>query len=153
MDQAERTMAEQIFNVASIAMAEKGELAPMYFIILGGMMNPLVGAPDMPYQDLAAAAVNVAHETDADAIILICEQTALQFDKNDPDMKDYLDGIRRPSESPKAEDYLTLIYMSKDGQAESLIAKIHKSLNGIRHIKDDPKWIVDAATNIITPWA
>jgi hypothetical protein len=42
--------------------------------------------------------------------------------------------------------------MSKNGNASSLIAKIHTSLNGIRHVKEN-KWVDDTVTNMITPWA
>lgn len=152
MNEDLKQMAEDVFNATSFVLTEKGEIPPIYFIIKDGMMNPIVGSPGMTYNKLAATAVNIAHEWGAEAIIMIYEQTGLKIYKDNPEYQDYLDGIKRPSEASNSEDYLTLIYMSKEGQAESLVAKIEKTMNGIRYIKEDPTWMDKTVTNMITPW-
>ncbi len=152
MNQEMIEMAEEVFNTTSIVLSDQGQISPIFFIIKDGKMNPLVGAPEMDMQKVASIAVNVAHETDAEAIILVCEQMMISMKRDSPELKDYLDGTKRPSESKKAEEYLTLVYMSKTGDSSSLIAKIHHSLNGIRFVRDN-QWIENSVTNIITPWA
>lgn len=152
MNQKEREMAEELFNTTSLVLSDKGEISPIFFIVKDKGLNPLVGAPGMTMQELSTTAVNVAHEMDAEAIILICEQWMVQMRKDDENLKGYLDGSKRPSEHPSSEAYLTLIYMSKIGEAESLIGKVHLSPNGVRFTREI-QWIDDAVTNIITPWA
>ena len=154
MDEDERQMAKELFDTASMLIAENGErgIPPMYFIVKDKQMNPLVGAPGVTYQELAGSAVNVAHEWDADAIMLVCEQHMLSMHKDSAEIKEYLDGIKKPSESPDSKPYLTLIYMSKFGDAESLIGEIVQALNGVRYVPES-NWIAESATNMITPWA
>lgn len=143
---------EEIFNIASITLAEKGELAPMYFVITGDEeLIPLIGQ-GVDLDELAAAAVHTAHETNADAIILLCEQTMVSLRKDDPELQDYIDGKKRPSEAKNKEDYLTLTHMTKDGETDSIVAKIIMSPNGVRYV-NEYKWISEAVTNMITPWA
>ncbi len=152
MNKEDVEIAEDLFNTTSIILAEKGQISPIYFIIKDNMLNPVVGYPDITIQHLANLTVDLAHNTDAEAVIFICEQYMVKMDKNSKELKDYLDGSKRPSESPNAESYLTLTYMTKYGVTDSLIAKIHISTNGIRYIKES-NWINNTATNMITPWA
>ena len=152
MDQEEKEMSEEVFNTVSLVLADKGRVTPMYLIVKDKMMNPVVGHPGVTTQQLASSAVNVAHEINADAIVLVCEQWMVKMKKGTKEAQDYLDGTKRPSESPDAKSYLTLTYMDKNGKASSLIGKIHTSLNGVNFIRDS-EWIDDTATNMITPWA
>ena len=152
MNQKDKEMSEEVFNGASMVLAEEGRVSPMYFIVKERMMNPVVPYPGITVQQLANAAVNMAHEYNADAIVLICEQWMVEMKKGSKEAQDYLDGTKKPSESPDAESYLTLTYMDKTGDAESLIGKIRKSPNGVNFIRDS-KWISETATNMITPWA
>jgi len=155
MDNEERKMAEEIFNTTSMLLAEAKDdrgIPPTYFIVKDKMMTPLIGAPDITHGHLAGTAVNVAHEWDADAVILICEQYMITMHKDDAEIQDYMDGTKRPSESPDAKPFLTLIYMNKIGESESFVGEIIKSLNGVRYVPD-PYWIDEAVTNMITPWA
>lgn len=142
---------EEIFNIASITLAEKGELSPMYFVITGDNLIPLIGH-GIDLDELAAAAVDTAHESNADAIVLLCEQTMVSLRKDDPELQDYINGKKRPSEAKNKEDYLTLTHMTKDGETDSIVAKIIMSPNGIRYVNEF-KWISEAVTNMITPWA
>jgi hypothetical protein len=152
MDKEEKEMSEELFNTVSIVLAEHGQVAPIYFIIKDKMMNPVASHPGITIQQLANVSVNMAHEVDADAVVLICEQWMVKMKKGSKEAQDYLDGSKRPSESSDAESYLTLTYMSKTGEANSLIGKIRKSPNGVNFIRDS-KWILETATNMITPWA
>jgi len=155
MEDEIREMAEEIFNTTSMLLAEMAEdrgFPPMYFIVKDKKLNPLVGAPGITVGELSGTAVNVAHEWDAEAIILICEQYMMSLHKDDIEIQDYLNGTKKPSESKDAKPYLTLIYMSKTGEAESFVGEIIKSLNGIRYVPE-PYWIEESATNMITPWA
>jgi hypothetical protein len=152
MDQEEKEMSEEVFNGASMVLADQGRVTPVYLIVKDKLMNPVVGHPGITAQQLASSAVNIAHEINADAIVLVCEQWMVKMKKGTKEAQDYLDGTKRPSESPDAKSYLTLTYMEKTGEASSLIGKIHTSLNGVNFIRDS-KWIDDTATNMITPWA
>lgn len=151
MEKEKRAQLEDLFNTTSLLLAEHGQIPPIYFIDNDGQMNPVVAAEDVTVDQLASTAISVANEWNAEGVMLICEQSMLAMDKNDPGLKDYLDGVRRPSDSPDAKPALTLTYMSDAGECVSIIAEIHKSPNGIRYV-DETKWIDDAATNMITPW-
>jgi len=152
MDKEEKEMSEELFNTVSIVLAEQGQVAPIYFIIKDKTMNPVAGHPGITVQQLANTSVNIAHEINADAIVLICEQWMVKMKKGSKEAQDYLDGTKKPSEASDAEAYLTLTYMSKTGEAESLIGKIRRSPNGVNFIRDS-KWIPVTAINMITPWA
>jgi len=152
MNKEDVDMAEDLFNTVSIILAENGKISPMYFVIKDDTLNPIVGVPGITIQHLANLTVNIAHDIDADAVIFICEQWMVEMNKNSDEVKDYLDGNKRPSESPDAKSYLTLTYMTKYGVADSLIAKIHTSTNGVNYIKET-NWITNTSTNMITPWA
>ena len=151
MNEEDRKMAEDLFNTTSIILAEKGQISPIYFIVKDNMLNPIVGWAGITIQHLANLTVSLAHDTEADAVIFICEQWMVKMSKDSEEVKDYLDGTKRPSESPDAESYLTLTYMTKYGVANSLIAKIHTSTNGIKYVRET-EWINNTATNMITPW-
>jgi len=152
MDQEQTELSEKIFNSSSLVLAEHGGVAPVFFIVKDKGLNPIVGVTDFTIQELANQAVNTAHEMNADAIILVCEQWMIKMDKNDERLKDYIDGNKRPSESSLAEEYLTLTHMTKVGEASSLIGKIHTSPNGVKYVRES-SWINDTVTNMITPWA
>jgi hypothetical protein len=147
----DKSKMEEMFNIASLTLAEKGYISPMYFIVKDDQLSPLVGAPGIEMEDLATAAVNFAHEFDADAIVLICEQVMVQFHKDDPRLQQYMDGTYEVKQSDERSEYLTLIHMMKDGEADSLIAKVITSLNGIRYVKES-QWINETMTTMITPW-
>ncbi len=151
MDQKEKEMSEEIFNTLSIVLAEQGEVAPLYFIVKDKVMDPIVGHPGVTHQHLASITVNMAHETNADAVVLVCEQWMVKLKKDTKDAQDYIDGTKRPSQSPDAEPYLTLTYMTKNGEASSLIGKVHTSPNGVRFIRET-EWISETTTNMIVPW-
>jgi len=152
MDQEEKKLVEELFNTTSILLADQGEISPIYFIVKDKMMNPVVAFPGISLQHLANSTVNMAHEFGADAVILICEQWMLEMHKDDEEIKEYIDGSKRPSESPDAKAYLTLTHMASDGETSSMIGEIHLSPNGIRFVRET-KWIDNAVTNMITPWA
>ena len=152
MDKEEKEMSEELFNTLSIVLAEQGQVSPIYFIIKDKMMNPVAGYPGIAIEHLASVTVNMAHEVEADAVVIVCEQWMVEMKKGSKEAQDYLDGTKKPSESPDAKAYLTLTYMSKTGEANSLIGKIRKSPNGVNFIRDS-KWISETTTNMITPWA
>lgn len=152
MNKENREIAEDLFNTTSIILAERGKISPIYFLIKDNMLNPIIGYPEITVQQLANLTVSLAHDTAADAVIFICEQLMVTMDKNSEELEDYLDGSKRPSQSPDAKSYLTLTHMTKYGVANSLIAKIHTSTNGVHYV-DETTWINNTATNMITPWA
>jgi hypothetical protein len=152
MNKETRKISEDLFNTTSIILAENGKISPIYFIVKDDMLNPIVGYPGITIQHLANLTVSLAHDTNADAVIFICEQWMVKIHKDSDEVKNYLDGTKRPSESPNAESYLTLTYMTKYGVANSLIAKIHTSTNGVKYVRET-EWIDNTSTNMITPWA
>ena len=144
---------EEMFNIAAMVLSERGELSPMYFVLKDNFLTPVVGTPEMSQQDVAAAVVNLAHEIDADAAILICEQWMVKFRKDDPNLQEYINGDYRPSQDEmRREALLTLTHMTKDGEADSIISDIKMAPNGIRYT-DGFKWIHETVTNMIMPWA
>ena len=151
MDQEEKQLVEELFNTTALLLAEQGEISPIYFIVKDKMMNPVVAFPGISFQHLANSTVNMAHEFNADAVILICEQWMIKMHKDSEEIKDYIDGNKRPSESPDAKSYLTLTHMAADGETISLVGEIHLSPNGVRFVRDI-QWIENAVTNMITPW-
>lgn len=142
---------EEMYNIASITLAEHGSLGPMYFLLKDGSVVPIMRNTE-DIRDVASIAVIAAQSIDADAIVLICEQWMLKMKKDDPNLQLYTDGILRPSDSDLKEAYLTLIHMTKDGEVDSLIGKINISPNGVKYVCET-QWLETSVTNMITPWS
>lgn len=153
MDEKYRTISEDLFNKISMAMTEIGKTMPVYILITADdeVLPIALAGVEMDMAGYAQLAVQIAAEMDAKAMMLICEQIMLSRTKDSEDLQDLLDGIKRPSEQPDAEAYLTLIFMEASGECESLIAKIHKDPLGTRYTKDS-EWVKDSVTNMIMPW-
>jgi hypothetical protein len=137
-----------------MALTETGKSFPVYILILpGDEVFPVVlsGELDIDMATYAMTANDVAREMEAEAMMLICEQTMIARTNESEDLQDLLDGKLRPSEMPDKEDYLTMMYMFQDGQVESLISKIHSDPAGTRYTRDK-KWIKEAVTSMITEW-
>lgn len=151
MDEKRKAQAEQVFNSISMLLTETGMVLPTMFIVLKDeTVMPMV-APQLPIKTLCSAAVNMASEKDAEALMFICEQSILSLDKDDPRVDAFTSGLIKPSESEDSEDYLSLIYMSAEGDCQTLLGKIHQDPAGTRYIRDQ-KWLDNAHTNVLTPW-
>lgn len=155
MDQKHKELAEEIFGKVSMALAESGNVVPLFILILkdGSLLPILVGNGEtIDIQLYAVGAVNAAQEMDADAMIFICEQYMVSKTSKDSDLKPLLDGMIKASEHPDKEDYLTIIYMDKHGNCNSLISKIKKDIAGTRYAVDF-EWIEYSVTNVLVPWS
>jgi hypothetical protein len=151
MNQKLQEEAEKIFSSISIVLTETGYIYPTVFVAQkSGEIIPIV-SEEAPIQTLCSAAVNFASENDSDALMFICEQSVVSVDKSDPRLEAFAAGLLKPSEEVDAEDFLTLIFMSAEGECKTLMGKIFKDLAGTRYTKES-KWLDKASTNIFTPW-
>ncbi len=75
--------------------------------------------------------IEMAHDVDADAIILISEQYTVNVKKSDPRKKALLEGIIKPSEQPDKEESLVVTYIKADGDTTSLFGKINTNISNI----------------------
>jgi hypothetical protein len=151
MDEKRKAQAEQVFNSISLLLTEAGTVLPTIFMILKDETVMPIIAPQVPIKTLCSAAINAASEKDAEALMLICEQSILSLDKDDPRIEAYTSGLLKPSESEDSEDYLSLIYMSAEGECQTIMGKIHKDPAGVRYLRDH-KWLDNAHTNVLVPW-
>jgi len=154
MDEKHQTLAEQIFSQFSFALTEKGNIDPLYIMIMqDGNAIPIViqSNNNVTMEMYINAAANAAHEMGATAMFFVCEQMMINKKKDDPEVQALLDGKIRASQHPDAEDYLTLIYMTAEGDCESLIAKIHRDPMGTKYT-NEKEWIDGSITNILIPW-
>jgi hypothetical protein len=155
MNQKHRELVEDVFGKVSMSLAESGKIIPLFILILPdqSLLPIIVGnGEEIDLKLYSSGAINAAQEMDADAIIFICEQYMVSKIKGDPDLQPLLDGGIKPSEHPDKEDYLTIIYMEKDGNCESLVSKIKRDLAGTRYAVDF-EWLEHSVTNMLTSWS
>jgi hypothetical protein len=154
MNENHREIVEDLFSKVSMSMSESGKVIPVFALILGdGSVVPVMitDGQEFSMSDYASMAITAAHNMDAEALMLICEQAMISKKKNDPEIQAILNGSIKPLEHPDKEDFLCIIYMTANGETESLIAKIHTDLVGTRYTVDS-KWVDYAASNLLAPW-
>ena len=154
MSKSHKKIAEDLFNIASMQLAEHGHFYPTFFMVKDDKYIPVMMHPGSEEIDLAtyASIVNsAAQDEDVDAVILISEQWTVIGKIGDEEMEAYKTGVKKPSEAEGREDYLNLVYISAKGDIKSISGKIQRSANGIMYI-DGYDWMESAQTNVITPW-
>ena len=154
LSKSHKKIAEDLFNTASMQLAEHGHFYPTFFMVKDDKYIPVMMHPGSDEIDLAtyASIVNsAAQDEDVDAVILISEQWTVIGKINDEEMKAYEEGIKKPSEAEGRSDFLNLVYISACGDVRSISGKIKKSPHGIMYI-DGYDWMDSATTNVITPW-
>lgn len=134
-------------------MTKIGRAVPVYIMILpGNEVYPIViQDKDISLTEYATMSMNIAEQYQAEAMILICEQYMISKTKDDPELQAYLTGVKRASEDPDNKKFLTLVYMDKSGDCESLIGEIFTDPIGTPFTRDST-WIEDAVTSMIMPW-
>jgi hypothetical protein len=105
----------------------------------------------LAFDEYAASAINAAHETNAEALLLLCRQNMVTREKDDPDVDLLMKGLLRPSQMPDKDEYLTIVYMASDGYCNSIISKILKDIKGTPYTVDF-EWLGGSMTNYIVPW-
>jgi hypothetical protein len=153
MEEKHREIVEDLFSKISFALAESGRVPPLFIMVLQDdtVMPIILGQTEIDMIEYASASMEAASDMDAKALILSCEQYMVSRNKGDADIDDLMNGIIKPSEHPDKAEYLTLIYMTSDGDYDSLISKIHTDPRGTRYTADF-KWVDDSVSNIIQPW-
>ena len=154
MDEIHKKMAEELYGVASMTLAESGTIYPIFYLIKGRDYMPVIIDPEGPPVDTVtyASVVNsAAQDQDCDAAIFISEQWTVIGKPSDEEMQKYIDGTKRPSEAEGRRDFLNLVYISAKGVIKSLTGEIKTSGNGIHYVEES-EWMDDAHTNILTPW-
>jgi len=152
MKELHKQKIQEMFDNASMIMAEGNTITPIFFIVKENVFNGILSKDNWTIKQYKDAVIKMAEQMDADAIIAVCEQFMVTLNKKDQRLQDLLDGKIRPSEQPDKEEYLTVIYIQPNGESESIIGKIHQNLSSqVRYIKDS-KWISNPRTNLFSSW-
>jgi len=149
-----KQIAKDLYNIASMQLAEHGYIHPMFFMVKDDQYIPVMMHPASDQVEMAtyASIVNsAAQDEDVDAVILISEQWTVIGKIDDEEMEAYRTGKKRPSEAEGRKDFLNLVYVTARGDVTSISGEIKKSSNGIHYI-DGYDWMDSATTNVITPW-
>ena len=154
MKDSHKELVETVFTELTFKLSEEGDIYPLYMMIMkDGSLMPIVlkQGIEISMGDYANIAIDAAKELDADAMVFACEQSIVSKAKGDPEIGAMVQGKIKASEHSEAKDHLTLIYMTKDGECESLIGKIHKDPTEAKFVKDQ-KWIDGSITNVMSSW-
>ena len=154
MKLSHKNVVQQIFNTASMQLAEEGTVSTVYFIVKDNAIRPVFPDPEkqLNMAEYSSAIVNMAHEINADAVILLSEQYTVNISKSDPRKQALLDGFIKPSEQPDKEESLVVIYIEANGKTTSLFGKINTNIaSQVRYVKEKD-WMSNVKTGLITPW-
>lgn len=154
MKATHKDVVQKIFDTASMQLAEEGKVNPIYFIVKEDFFKPILPDPnaDFDMKQYSSAITNMAHEVNADAVILISEQYTVNIEKTDPRSQALLDGLLKPSEQPDREESLVVVYIEANGQTASLFGTIITNVSSqVKYIKES-KWMSNVKTSLITPW-
>jgi hypothetical protein len=153
MNNEHRKMSENLFTSACLQLTEAGSFSPMYFMIMNNELIPIIVSAEVDvsftqYNDIAEQTIK---HSQPDAVVLIAEQWLISRKKNDPELKNIMEGKIKPSDFDDKESYLTLMYVDSDNNKQSLIGKINSDLIGTHYVKDQT-WIDSCLTTMIKPW-
>lgn len=154
MKASHKNVVQSIFDTASMQLAEEGTVSTVYFIVKDDNIRPVFSDPEkqLDMQQYSSAIVNMAHEVNADAVILLTEQYTVNIPKEDPRSQALLDGLIKPSEQPDKEESLIVIYIEANGQSESLFGIIDQNISSqVRFIRES-NWMANAKVGLIPPW-
>jgi hypothetical protein len=154
MKATHKDVVQKIFDTASMQLAEEGAASTVYFIVKDDVIKPVFPDPEknLNMAQYSSAVVNMAHDIDADAVILISEQYTVNIPRTDPRSQALLDGLMKPSEQPDREESLVVIYIEANGQSQSLFGVIDKNISSqVRYIRES-SWMSNVKTSLIPPW-
>lgn len=154
MKATHKDVVQKIFDTASMQLAEEGKVNPIYFIVKEDFFKPVLPDPntDFDMKQYSSAITNMAHEVNADAVILISEQYTINIEKTDPRSRALLDGLIKPSDQPDREESLVVVYIEANGKTASLFGTIITNVSSqVKYIKES-NWMSNVKTSLITPW-
>lgn len=153
MKKSHKELAEELYNIASMTLAESGEFYPTFFLVKDDKFSPIILDPEMKGvnpQTYISIVNNQAHEIDADAAIFISRQWTPIGKVSDEDLEDFKSGRKTPTKENR-KDFLNLVYMTPKGKANGLCGEIKVSPNGVMYVEEH-EWAKEAFANILTPW-
>lgn len=154
MKESHKDVIQKIFDTASMQLAEEGKVNPIYFIVKDDYFKPIMADPnrDFNIKEYSSAITNIAHETNADAVIFISEQFTVHLEKTDPRKQALLEGLIKPSDQPDKKESLVVSYIRANGNTTSLFGTIITNISSqVRYIKES-KWMSNVKTSLIPAW-
>lgn len=142
MDKKLRIVLSKLFDDYCFILTEKGNIMPTYFLVKDKEIIKVVnkGVDQKFYMSFV---LHQATQKDAEALVLISENNVVTGDRRDDDIKAITKGNLKISEHPNNEEYLILMYVSKDGEREGLFGKIEKDPTGVKFIRNH-EWASDS---------
>ena len=150
MDDETKEKLTKLYDYHCILLSKHGEVAPIYFIIKGNFITPMLVPSGNPVQfDIYSSwVIDQANKINADALVLISEHCVVTGNKNDEDIEALIKGKMRPSDHPDNKQYLVLTYMEVGSSSkESLLGKIENDPLGVKFIRSQ-EWALDASSQM-----
>lgn len=152
MEDYHQKMIEDLFSRISFALTEQGQVNPLYLIVLpdNSTMPIIINGQDGQEISLdmySAAAHQAAKEMNATALMFVSEQYIAVKDKDDVKLQSWID-----TEHPSTKNYLTITFMTSEGDCSLLISKIHKDQMGTKYTTNEREWVENNTTSLLTPW-
>jgi len=140
MNKWHKEMAQSIFDSSCMTLTETGQMLPAFFLLKKDEFMPMLAdvkiLEKMGIQGYASSVVNVADETNAEAIMFISEQWMIKRKMDDEDIDKFEKGKKIPSLDPDRQEILTLIYVTKDGQMRTLMGEIQRQIDNTPFIRE-----------------
>jgi len=133
MDPKHKEIAENIYDLASFSLVETGNDTILFVLIKDNETIPILipQGTEIDTADYTMMSMSIAKEHNADAIIVVAGMWVVTGSAKEIDI------TIRPSESPKREHYLNLIYMTADGNTfESIAGKVETDPAGTKFVRD-----------------
>jgi hypothetical protein len=154
MNEIHKKLAEEIYAIASMTLAESGSFYPIFFLIKDNLYMPVLldheGSP-VETATYARIANIAADDQDSDAAIFVSEQWTITGNPDDEEIQKYISGEKIASKADGRKDFLNLVYITAKGDIKSLSGEIKHSANGVSYVEES-NWMDNAFTNILTPW-
>ena len=153
MNEKLKGILEDAFKYQCFTIAEGGGSHTICFLIKRFDLMPIFLENDveMDTKQYITFALNIAHENDADSIILLGEQFIVSGDIDSESIKYLLSGEVTASEHPDRKPNLVLTYMKAEGETHMLFGEIKTSMTGVRYISDQ-QWTHNTKTSVLSPW-
>ena len=150
MDEKHRELVEDVFLKSSFRLTENGSVTPIYIIIMEDSLLPVMvhGMEKLNLDQYATIASSIALETNAKAMILICEQWIVKIPEGTPSLHTIV-----PSEQPDRIECLAVVYMDEAGECSILSGEIFTDPSGTKYTKNS-EWMEKASvvSGIMEPW-
>jgi len=153
MNEKLKEILEDVFKYQCFTISEGGGPTTLCFIIKGYDLMPILLQKDveMDAKQYISFALNIAHENDADSMILLGEQFVVSGDIDSESIKYLLSGEVKASEHPDRKPNLVLTYMKANGESDMLFGEIKTTITGTRYISAQ-QWSHNAKTSALIPW-